>query len=451
MSVGIIGGGISGLSLANALERYSKYSISLYDTGSRNFGGRASSRKLQGTPVDHAVQFIVAKNPAFQKQVEKWEESGVVQKWSKGVGIFEQKSHTFHSFKDGVNRYIGSNEAGLQSIPNHLASNLQRCKLHRNVWVSPNNGLRYNDDGSWGIWANNREIGRHEIVIIAHNGKCADKITSSNPSRKVNQLLRTSFSDRPFPNKMTLNAIFSLIVELDKNIVCDQFEGAFLPGSSILSWIGCNSSKYSKAGLTSIWTIMSTPSFAKEHKVAQEHLKGTETEQLVFELMITEALKYIRKNTESLGDAKDQVINFKLQLWGAGVPTNVWKSSDQKPFIWDPEFNIGCTGDWLCSPSVEGAWLSGHELGHQLSLHPKQSAGLEGRFVPAGDTSGLGDLGCKSTVRNSSSGHSNQRGRGGFSKVQGRGGSSGGRGRSSTKSVYEQYGTQRRSLGSSRP
>ena len=178
------------------------------------------------------------------------------------------------------------------------------------------------------------------MIVIAHNGKCADRITSSTPARRVNSLLQVAFSDRPYQGKMTLNAVYSLIVEVDKKVFSNSFEGAFISKSSVLSWMACNTRKYNKPGPTEIWTMLSTPTFAKKNKVPQEHLKGTETEQLVVESMVTEALSYMGRGGEGV-DPRDLLKNFKLQLWGAGVPTNVWHSDDKKKFIWDPQFNIG--------------------------------------------------------------------------------------------------------------
>ena len=70
-SIGIIGGGISGLACALRLERLGFHSCTVYDTGKRGVGGRASSRYWPeaGDTVDHAAQFFLAEDPVFVEQV----------------------------------------------------------------------------------------------------------------------------------------------------------------------------------------------------------------------------------------------------------------------------------------------------------------------------------------------------------------------------------------------
>ena len=34
--------------------------------------------------------------------------------------------------------------------------------------------------------------------------------------------------------------------------------------------------------------------------------------------------------------------------------------------LWDPGMGLGLCGDWLASPTVEGAWLSGIELSDKI-------------------------------------------------------------------------------------
>ena len=73
--VAVIGGGIAGLSCASRLQELlgARSCVTVYDTGKRGPGGRASSRLWQddvSRPVDHAVQFAEVHTPAFSNFME---------------------------------------------------------------------------------------------------------------------------------------------------------------------------------------------------------------------------------------------------------------------------------------------------------------------------------------------------------------------------------------------
>jgi hypothetical protein len=60
------------------------------------------------------------------------------------------------------------------------------------VWVSRLE--RGEGHGQWDVYGDRgRLAGRFSHVVIAHNGKCADKLVSSAGAPRVHQLLRTKF------------------------------------------------------------------------------------------------------------------------------------------------------------------------------------------------------------------------------------------------------------------
>ena len=362
-SIGIIGGGISGLSCAQRLEQRGFTDITVYDTGKRAVGGRASSRRwpIQGNAedflaVDHAAQFFLAKDLEFREHVEQWARAGVVQPWSNNaLGVLEiaedeespfrftsfatldkEKKEEEEQLQSIPTRWIGNSEHGLGSVAKHLARTLQHTRLVTDAWVAPSKGLRWNKgDGSWSVRVAGTEIGRHDSVIIAHNGKCAHRISSLTPAKALHKLLDVRFNDRVEPRNngvMTLNSVYSLVVELDKKP--SSFQGASVLGSPILSFLGSNTHKYgmmlseSESGATrthtEVWTLLSTATFAKRHKVPQEHLEGTETSIKVTNAMLTEAKRLwnVTPSPDSEGphhktaDKECIVVRAsKLQLW----------------------------------------------------------------------------------------------------------------------------------------
>ena len=166
--------------------------------------------------------------------------------------------------------------------------------------------------------------------------------------------------------------------------------------------------------------MLSSGSFGKQHKAAQEFIEGTETEEKVTELLLAATARAAGLPDGSL--TRETVVASKLQLWGAAVPINAWTGGT---FAWDSDHTIGICGDWLlhsdvgagasaCAdadadsgvsggsatarPStIESAWVSGRELADHLAdaTTRTQDHGLRlgeggGRFV-AVDAGGFGD------------------------------------------------------------
>ena len=391
LSVGVIGGGISGLSFARALPA-DRFSCTVYDTGKRGVGGRASSRSWGGAgAADHAAQFFLARDPRFQAQVKLWEAEGAVREWRGPVGRVSAE-RGFEEFHDGTARYIGSPERGLGAIAAAMADGVE---VREDQWISPSGGLRKLKNGRWSVRAKGREVGQHDLICIAHNGKCAERIAKGTPAERLRRLLAVKFNDkcpRGGGSRMTLNALYSVLVQLPEG-AAGPFEGAMVEGSDSLAWMSNNSRKYgaAAAGGGDVWTLLSTPSFAKAHKVPQEFLAGTETEALVVDALVGEALRVCGAG-DGGGDGAAGRYPFKAQLWGAGVPCNVWRAEDRAASLWDAEHGIGAVGDWLWQPSIEGAWLSGLDLAEHLSAAVGQTRGFDGRFV-ASAAAGIGDVG----------------------------------------------------------
>jgi len=245
-SIGIIGGGISGLSCALRLRQLGFSSVVVYDTGARGVGGRASSRCLPWptsekdygkakTPsptvvVDHAAQFFLAEHPDFKDAVAQWHADGVVKPWEGKLGRVswapQERNGSggggggggplFEPFSDDKTRWIGTQSGGgIGGIATNMASKLPVDSVVTDCWVSPGNGIRRLSDGKWSVKVGPKKENRHDCLVIAHNGKCAHRLTSGTPAVGLNKLLQVKFNDRPSPSAMTLNAVYSLVVELE--------------------------------------------------------------------------------------------------------------------------------------------------------------------------------------------------------------------------------------------
>ena len=479
-TVAIIGGGIAGLSCAKALERDGGFAPTVFDTGRLRPGGRCSSRfpgdepkdsdpdmqhhnyrYLNQVPIDHAAQILTVPEgmPEFAKQVKEWEKGGVLKEFPVGsvcsiFNPYDRKTRKYDKTQvrvkplQGKNRNNNGNSSlvkdsssspvakhyygvnGMGVIPQSMAKGIEVCQ---DVWVSPSGGVRYRGDSAsksqqpWQVLGSNKKevLGNFDHLVVAHNGKCADRLMSRTPAKDLHWLLRVNFA--PFVpkdggKKMTLNSIYSLTFALRGPSVLSEavkrYESRFIsgfvknhPSLRFLSW---NSRKHRSEdgseddGVRSdveVWTVLSSAKFGKQHKGPQEFLP-TELQDKVTGLLleaIEESLLLPKgslcgetDDTDSANQNPSAVLESRLQLWGAAVPVNVWKPDEDGPhgYLYDQEHAVGACGDWLLDASIAGAWESGRRLAEHMMTTEPSTAGLSGKFEAsqAVDRAGIGAL-----------------------------------------------------------
>ncbi|KAL8614267.1 hypothetical protein ACOMHN_007605 [Nucella lapillus] len=57
----------------------------------------------------------------------------------------------------------------------------------------------------------------------------------------------------------------------------------------------------------------------------------------------------------------------RVQLWGAALPLNTYSSTDE--CLFDAPLQVGVCGDWLVSPCIQGAALSGMAMAQKIQQH----------------------------------------------------------------------------------
>ena len=402
--VAIIGGGMAGLSCGQALGESQDFDVTVYDTGRLRPGGRCSSRE-PGDPIkdndddeskcypllsqfryDHAAQLIALSNdqnqfPEFQTQLETWKEQGLVRKLPpKSVWKVSKNGKAIPI--DGQSFYHGTD--GMGSLPVSMVKQAANFRLEQDVWVSPSSGVRYQkSNGGWKLQANGKTLGFYDRLIIAHNGKCADRIMSKTPAKDVHWLLRVNFSPTVPAHggkKMTLNSLYSLTVVLKSDsawskALPNDFVCGFMEHPK-LRMITCQTRKYPNYDNSDyeVWNILSSAKFAKNYKAPQEFLPDDVVEQ------VTDLL--VQAVNESLNIQGEQIklLESRVQLWGAAVPLNVWNNG--QGFLYDSDHNVAVAGDWLLEPSIAGAWTSGYRLANHLKKNPinAETIGLKGQF-----------------------------------------------------------------------
>lgn len=369
----VIGGGIAGLACAQRLEAHG-VRATVFDTGRKAPGGRASSRELLlpngQLAFDHAAQFFTATG-AFAEAVRGWEaEGGVVRRWDRGLGEIDARTGAFTEYADGVERWMGARSMG--DLSARLARGLD---VRQNMWVSPDGGVTRDADGTWLIRSGGRQIGKYDLVALAHNGKCAERLSKGAGSQAVHRLLRARFAPALDPaanDRLVLNSLYSLFVVLPAGQLTlpPTLSGARVLHSADLSFAVCHARKRPECARAlgpdeEAWTVISSAAFGAKHKAPQEALPKHVAQEVTDRLLT--ALAAVARAPKPL-----QPKRTHLQLWGAAVPLNVWRadglvSSSLPPCAVDSALRIGACGDWLREPSIQGAWESGVALADALS------------------------------------------------------------------------------------
>lgn len=342
--VAIIGGGMSGLICALYLEKKGIRST-VFDTGMHGLGGRMATRCIepQGYVFDHAAQFFTVSDSQFAELVNVWVEKGLVQQWLGTIGELEAGGQ-FASLPAYPPRYIGVN--GMRLLADSILSETHMVKVVRPCWIStlePFNGM-------WHLSENGKPRGQFDAFIIAHNGKCANRLLASSGLPLIARQMK----------RLELSSIWALLAVFEDPLpLAFPFEGAFVKGIDALSWMGNNSAKLlSTESGPQCWTFFSTAAFGKRNKVPQENIP-TATAEKVTALML-EGVEI------ALGLSKGSLkkpIYTRVQLWGAALPTN----TPGIPCIFDPLGRAGICGDWLLGSSLETAALSGIAMANHIA------------------------------------------------------------------------------------
>ncbi|OZD42860.1 NAD/FAD-dependent oxidoreductase [Rhodococcus sp. 06-1477-1B] len=119
VDVTVVGGGISGLACARAAQDAGR-SVRVLDRG-RCVGGRLSSRKIDGRPVDLGASYVVVGEAEdFGHVVAGWEERGLARPWTDAFRVIDAEGG--QTAKPGPMRWAAP--AGLRSLALDLAEGL---------------------------------------------------------------------------------------------------------------------------------------------------------------------------------------------------------------------------------------------------------------------------------------------------------------------------------------
>jgi len=378
-TVAIIGGGVSGLVCGARLSQLGVSTATVFDTGARGPGGRCSSRSLQiqGGPhiFDHAVQYFTVSDARFANVVSSLHKESAVSLWSGSIFRYDVKTQKKTPVES--QKFVGNSAEGMMAISRALA---RKCSNVQNpVWISH---VQWHPD--LGQWEVDRR-GMFDYLVIAHNGKCADRLMSQAGVPRIHDLLRVRFTPKLDTKNQTMQlcSIWALMIKIKTRLGL-PFEGLHVENDREVSWMGNNTAKYKQSHSGECWTILSTTEFATRHKVPQEHIPPDKEKQVT--QLLTDA--FFR-----LAGRRSDVVFTRVQLWGAANPLNVLETGGAG-FTFDAAHRVGIAGDWLLNPCIEGAAISGIRMAEAIASHAAgkttSDIGLDKKFRASSSADAFG-------------------------------------------------------------
>ncbi|GAB4484683.1 MAG: NAD(P)-binding protein [Erythrobacter tepidarius] len=300
----VIGGGMAGLACASELSRNGA-AVTVLDKG-RGPGGRMAARRIElaGVTVsfDHGAQYFTARDPAFRAAVAGWEAAGVAARWPAA----------------GPDAWVGV--PGMNAPLRAMAQAL---------------------DVRWGVRA--ERLVRNGALWRVDAGKAcftAAQVLVAVPAEQAAMLLA-----EPAPELAALAAGVAsapcwavMAVFAAPLVLADTFRSETGP----VSWAARNSAKPGRAGAEA-WVIHASP---QRSRALLDCPKERVAETLLADFFAV------------TGAAPVAPAHLDAHRWLYALPAALADEGARH----DAARGIGLAGDWLHSPRVEGAWLSGRAL-----------------------------------------------------------------------------------------
>ncbi|MEM7234984.1 MAG: FAD-dependent oxidoreductase [Planctomycetota bacterium] len=320
-SVAVVGGGVSGLTLARSLTRWGM-DVRVFDKG-RGPGGRASTRREGERRFDHGAQYFTARDERFRRELATWIAEGVAAEWEGRIAVLSSDGISLRD--KPLPRYVGV--PGMSAIVKRLAqdSNVEfgvrigRLRRRGETWL-------LSDDSG-------QDISSFDSVVVAL------------PAEQASDLLGTA--EAPFVERIrrvTSDPSWAVLASFDERLPVD-FDGAFVDGSSV-AWVSRDSSKPGRGG-GERWVIHATAEWSRAN--LEEDQEGVAIELLA---AFFEAAGLPPRDAEFLTAHRWRYAKVDQPL-------------DDGCF-WDAELSLGVCGDWCHRCRVEGAYLSGLLLAERM-------------------------------------------------------------------------------------
>lgn len=272
--VAVIGGGITGASVASTLASLDPHiAVHVFDQG-RSVGGRASHRiTIEDDKTfqwDHGCQFFRADTPRFKKVVDEWIDVRIAAQWE-GNFVKEAGAADFFGLPSKPPFFVGV--GGIKSVVRSLLNKSPACIQ---VFEGQRVARMTQDDSEekWTLYGTEGEGAYHDTdEIIARASACGvlgegyDAVVLTDISSSFSSWHRASagvpqlFSDQVRIRAGSRVPLFACMIAFDSPIPV-EIDAATLDDPTL--WFVSRSN--SKPGLEHLahdcWTLVSTPEYA---------------------------------------------------------------------------------------------------------------------------------------------------------------------------------------------
>lgn len=305
----IIGAGMAGLTCATGLAAAGR-NVRVLDKG-RGPGGRMAARRAQvadeTVSFDHGAQYFTARDDGFESAVASWQAAGAVAKWPAA----------------GEEAWVGT--PGMNGPIKTMAEPLDVRWSTRALSISREGDI-------WHVDAGEEQFTASTVLIAVPAEQAAELLEPIAPDLAVHP---ASIVSEPCWAVMVCFAA-SLPIEPD----------AMRDPEAPISWAARNSAKPGRVGGEG-WVLHASPKRSRE---VLELPKEEVADELLADFFAQAGIEPV------------QPIHLAAHRWLYAMPASL----KGEPSYFDAAKQIGIAGDYLHSPRVEGAWISGHSLANKV-------------------------------------------------------------------------------------
>jgi len=336
--VAIVGAGLAGLVVAARLKQ-AGFDVEVFDKG-RFVGGRLASRDRDLNQFDYGAQYFTVKDQILRDFIEPLRQSSVVQSWQGRFVSQGESDPALSLVSDGKERLVGV--PTMRSLAEHIA---ETAGIHVHTGCRVISVKRSESGWSLAFAEGECPAGESPEVEVLRQG--FDYLVLNMPPFQAQALTNLDLGAYRFTPCIAVMLAFDAPLAL-------PFDGAsFESSTSFFSWLARDSSKPGRPP-GERWVL---------------HISGATADslwQLSDEALTIEVLakfhEFCAANFEQVDLPKPSFAKVHRWRYALALKPVDKNAAPNLGYIYQQDLKLGYCGDWLHSPRVEGAFLSGYRL-----------------------------------------------------------------------------------------